>query len=280
MIQLHYFQLACGHFSYESEVRSHQQQNKKRENSNYNKAHELLPPRTNDIDDKFYHESNGSLMDNLGELRLISLMDEYFKLPIATDSLSGEQAIEPTNKKPMKNRDDASNQINCTTTNKTHLQDLDCDNERNNLNIDQDANLNILEKSKNTNKRRPELPKPYNLSVLMLSHYPPILELRWNFNEFINEPIEISKLDFYYNQNNNNETNTKTTIEEAEAQREAIIRTSEFGDLNNNEHQQTDGIEIPTVNRDSSSFELHIRRQLIKRTLSCFQIMYHVANSR
>lgn len=161
----------------------------------------------------------------------------------------------------------------------------------------------------NSSAKLRDLPRPVNLSVLIISWYPPILKLSWNLNE-LNE-AEARKLNFYQNSANlseaavngpaglNRDANSRTRLNASSAQDDKFL-ASQFdlelaiegqpqpvpsagsGGSKAPDNDQ-EGLEFNPMNDEDQErlvAEIRARRRLIEESLTCFQVTYNIINSR
>lgn len=157
----------------------------------------------------------------------------------------------------------------------------------------------------------PRLPRPTNLTVLIISWYPPVLKLSWNLNVLDELPKE-QKLEFYRSQSalmesltnspslspsssvvmssNSSEPTTTKKPENNQLQQQSKF---EF-DLNSalesiDEAQRSDNLHYDQDYNSSAQPEtafvrhLHLlkaRQSLALEALTCFQVTYNIVNSR
>lgn len=141
---------------------------------------------------------------------------------------------------------------------------------------------------------RPELPRPRDLTVQILSWYPPILAVNWSLNE-LKGAGEFGKLNYY-------EINNFTTKSGNKIDSDKLVGDFDLDQAIEDYHQhhnegnsmvasssveqlavQAQQTGAPTMSSDNfGEFlkELKIRRFLIRKSLSCFQVIYNVVNSR
>lgn len=166
----------------------------------------------------------------------------------------------------------------------------------------------------------PQLPRPTNVTVLIVSWYPPILNLSWTLNE-LNER-QVSRLDFYRPQNTTSSSSTPTsgaslTQENSAVSDEATLQEYDLsaalegssiargdasgGVLGQNQHNinhqvgyknASDSLGVQEKGGGSSSSdsklderqsiirELKRQRFLVRKSLTCFQVTYNIVNSR
>lgn len=147
-----------------------------------------------------------------------------------------------------------------------------------------------------------ELPRPSNVSVLIISWYPPILKLSWNLNEL--SEGDISRLNFYENKPDTtssasssspeyqdkdllSEFDLELAIDNASEERRTISNSSD-PERRQNGTSETEGVDQRNDVDDVSALdtdielarELKRRRFLVRKSLTCFQITYNIINSR
>lgn len=117
-----------------------------------------------------------------------------------------------------------------------------------------------------------ELPRPKNVTVLIISYYPPILKLSWNLDEELES--NYSKL---LDLNLLQELDTQQSLNESSKQIiESSSQASEVGRvLSANES---------IVNREDEELlilqDLKRRQELIGESLTCFQVTYKIIDSK
>lgn len=255
---------------------------------------------------------NSILEDNLGDSELLSLLGKYFELHLdsSQDSNPTESLMKNTlddsvlGKMPRNFGSDVAadktlrSSIEIGSSNCTEPNDqVDCDKRPN---------------SKATVVALPELPRPTNLSVIMLSHYPPILELRWTLNEptsnlewLVGSSSALATFDtlpsndFYAKYDTNNDTTKESAKVVSSLDKQANINVNNGNHNNANEpfkNSVDDQLQTTSVYNGTSKTtidtslqekqrmsllnNMRIRSQLIKKSLTCFQVIYHVSNSR
>lgn len=157
-----------------------------------------------------------------------------------------------------------------------------------------------------------ELPRPSNVSVLIISWYPPILKLSWNLNEL--SEGDTNRLNFY---ENNSETTSseqhgapssasstffsshqdkdkdllsefdlELAIDNAAAETETARMETKTSSHSERRKNVTEGVDdnledVSTLDADIElARELRRRRFLVRKSLTCFQITYNIINSR
>lgn len=146
----------------------------------------------------------------------------------------------------------------------TPYSDIGVENDRNEQRIQNDAKL--------------ELPRPSNVTVLIISWYPPILKLSWNLSEL--DETDADKLD-YYEKLAQNESKSSLEMEEQFDLELALSLNPSNSSESHLEGGRGQKIKKPPdlVGGDLL-VELRNRRLLIRKSLSCFQITYNIVNSR
>lgn len=118
-----------------------------------------------------------------------------------------------------------------------------------------------------------DLPRPTNVTVLIISWYPPILKLAWKLNLDDDERLN-SKLSLYLGANysrisQSSEARDAATNVSDDDDDEVDDATAEANNLN-----RTTSEEIPVLR------ELKAKQQLVEKSLTCFQVIYNIVNSR
>lgn len=131
-----------------------------------------------------------------------------------------------------------------------------------------------------------ELPRPTDVTVQIIHWYPPVLGLNWSLNELTSSG-ELKRMNFYNKislakndddfekkKSNNNSNKASDIIKEfdldsssTELDMQSIIRLSKVNPNNIDEE-------------NSFLNELKLRRFLVQKSLTCFQVIYNVVNSR
>ena len=128
-----------------------------------------------------------------------------------------------------------------------------------------------------------ELPRPTNLSVLIISWYPPILKLSWNLEEL--DTADENKLDFY---NGTTATTTETTATSMSALFRTAPATNSVANSSSGEQTSRFDWDLALESREDGSSggdsetidALATRRNLLKKSLTCFQVTYNIVESR
>lgn len=136
----------------------------------------------------------------------------------------------------------------------------------------------------------PQLPRPSNLSVLIISWYPPVLKLSWNLNE-PDFGLNLTKLNFHRGRNSSTSepgeepATSKFDLELALAELSASSQTKTA--TSSQDQSQDNGANENDVDENddakqlvSQLRELKLRRSLIEKSLTCFQVTYNVVSSR
>lgn len=132
----------------------------------------------------------------------------------------------------------------------------------------------------------PRLPRPSNVTVLIISWYPPTLKLSWNLNEL--EEAQARKLDFYQTAKgtggatvagaaSNDSDGRPSRADPGELDLELAIERGEPDDYD--PAGQLGVVGSPQA-PESPLEELRRRRLLVRKSLSCFQVTYNIVNSR
>lgn len=121
---------------------------------------------------------------------------------------------------------------------------------------------------------RPDLPRPTQIIVQIQSWYPPILELKWTFDELGGNERDLLKLDFY-EESGNSSKESRSQKTEFDFDLDLAIKNHDY-QLENGRSNKSE-----TTNRENRYLrDLKIRRFLVRKSLSCFQVVYNSVNSR
>jgi len=124
-----------------------------------------------------------------------------------------------------------------------------------------------------------ELPRPVNVTVLIISWYPPILKLSWNLNEL--SEADTNKLNFFENLANSGESPAETLDNETQGQAsEQFDLELAIGSSENEFNDRLGGQNLTTSAEEKVMEELRARRCLVRKSLTCFQVIYNIINSR
>lgn len=164
----------------------------------------------------------------------------------------------------------------------------------------------------------PHLPRPSNLTVLIISWYPPILKLSWELDEGPNDnsaqsPITASRrYDFYQGSSgasHGSAGNPGSALGDGDGDGDTVgdsstsephdksNRSNEANHSDNHQAQERFDLELALAtsaskhqlnddeNEDEVAFQRHlqeirIRRKLLEKSLTCFQVTYNNVNSR
>jgi len=158
-------------------------------------------------------------------------------------------------------------------------------------------------------QQKEQLPAPENVTVLIHSWYPPILNLSWSLNEL--DLRLVNKLDFYHNftnlehQNSEPETNgmgaassSKIGLRDGQTLASDHLAAGSSHQLDPNLALWRASSEAPSGGHNLHEMDtgqvgghldaeerqllerLEQRRLLLKKALTCFQITYNIINSR
>lgn len=185
----------------------------------------------------------------------------YTRQPQGNKCAGDETLTEPLNKESVQLLNELA-----------HYYKLDLNDSKSLHNLQSDHNLGNVSKKIGLAahaRELPELPKPSNVTVLIISWYPPILKLSWNLNEL--DESYSTKLDFY-----GRFKLTKSTNKSAAG--------GEF-DLDLALDQQHESEAASGSNGADDQLKealesLRRRRSLLRKSLTCFQVTYNVINSR
>lgn len=117
-----------------------------------------------------------------------------------------------------------------------------------------------------------ELPEPTNVSVLIISWYPPALKLSWQLNE-LDAELDANRLDFY-------------DLSEGAQSGSDVINSFDLDLAIGNSQNETRPSLAADPNGDVDDgdsvllAELRQRRELLNKALSCFQVTYNIINSQ
>lgn len=136
--------------------------------------------------------------------------------------------------------------------------------------------------------RLSELPRPTNVTVLIISWYPPILKLSWTLNEL--SVNEANKLDFYEKvsaiNSNSQSANNQSDASPSSDDFDLDLALAPDPDASSSSSSAVVASlpsppSSPMVDKEKSVIsELRKRRLLIRKSLTCFQVTYNVIDSR
>lgn len=125
-----------------------------------------------------------------------------------------------------------------------------------------------------------ELPRPSNVTVLIISWYPPVLKLSWSLNEL--DKSDSIKLDFYGQlRTNGSVASGEFDLDLALGKQNDSEPPSSLPPRGSDQAQDVDRLEELADEELRRTLEgLKRRRLLLKKSLTCFQVTYNAINSR